>query len=278
MFWDHQTAQEEAAKPEGSLSNLAAVLTQNARYVKDHKNGPGLYSESKVFSAFRDAVEEMAPHIGTSIRASGKAKRGTIEGREGLIISELTSGKSVDFVTVPGAGGQIVEMFESKRPASHKPTNQEVDDVSAEEIAKLKESNAALQGGIATLNARFIASEARNAVHGILARPKYGAMGIPQAVQTKVVSLAIAGVSLTESGLIDEVKLGEAVDALVRSEMEYIQEAVGGDYRITGFGSGDTLLQESEDASKEDLDAALAEAFGRVGVAPAAAKVAARGR
>lgn len=49
MLWDHPTAVEEAAWPEGSLDRLASELIEDARYESDHPGGPGLYARAKVF-------------------------------------------------------------------------------------------------------------------------------------------------------------------------------------------------------------------------------------
>lgn len=115
LFWDHQTAVQEAEQPEGSLNNLAGVLINDATWQENGKAGPGLYADAKVFKAYQEAVNEMAPHIGLSIRASGKASQGEASGRKGAVIQEITSAKSTDFVTKAGAGGQIISMFEAAR-------------------------------------------------------------------------------------------------------------------------------------------------------------------
>lgn len=115
MYWDHQTAREEAERPEGSLTNLAGVMTSDARYQEAGPKGPGLYADAQTFDPFRSSLEEIAPHIGVSLRALANTKPGEAEGRQGPIITNLVAGKSVDFVTQAGAGGQIVEAFRARR-------------------------------------------------------------------------------------------------------------------------------------------------------------------
>lgn len=122
MFWDHPTAQQEAERPEGSLNNLAAVLVSDAQWQENGKAGPGLYADAKVFSKYQDAVNEMSPHIGLSIRANGKASQGEAAGRKGAVIQEISSAKSTDFVTRAGAGGQIISMFEAARNGKQETT------------------------------------------------------------------------------------------------------------------------------------------------------------
>lgn len=115
MYWNHPTMAEESERPEGDLRDLAAVLVSDARWEEAGAAGPGLYADAKVFGQYSQAVEELAPHIGVSIRASGRATTGEVEGRKGPIISALTAARSVDFVTEPGAGGRIVALFEAAR-------------------------------------------------------------------------------------------------------------------------------------------------------------------
>lgn len=114
MYWDHPTQSEESERPEGSLRNLAAVLVSDARWAQGPE-GPGLYADAKIFEGYQKAVAEMAPHIGVSIRAAGRATVGEAEGRKGRIITELTAAQSVDFVTEPGAGGKVLQLFEAAR-------------------------------------------------------------------------------------------------------------------------------------------------------------------
>lgn len=115
MYWDHPTATEAKERPERSLRDLAGELVEDGRYITDGPTGPGVYAKAKVFGSYRGAVEELAPHIGTSHRASGVRKYGEAEGKKGHIIEKLTSAASVDFVTQPGRGGEIVQLFEAAR-------------------------------------------------------------------------------------------------------------------------------------------------------------------
>jgi hypothetical protein len=116
MYLDHPTKTEERERPERSVTDLAAETTGPAAY-REGPQGHGLYAPAKVFTAHRQMLEDLAPHIGVSIRALGRtaAKPVTTEGRTGPAIEELVSAKSVDFVTEPGAGGAIVSLFESAR-------------------------------------------------------------------------------------------------------------------------------------------------------------------
>jgi hypothetical protein len=101
-FWNHQTDAEEAARPEGDLRDLASVLTEDAHYEPAGPAGAGLYARAKVFEQFRQPVDDLAKHIGMSIRAHGKAQEGKApDGKTGPIIQALSRGISVDYVTTP---------------------------------------------------------------------------------------------------------------------------------------------------------------------------------
>ena len=115
MHIDHPTPTQEKGLPERSLTTLAGVITGAGQYLKNGLQGPGVYAEAKIFSQYRNFLNEMAPYIGVSHRAIGKAVPGTAEGKSGKIIEALQKVMSVDFVTLPGAGGGLVQMYESYR-------------------------------------------------------------------------------------------------------------------------------------------------------------------
>jgi hypothetical protein len=110
MFLDHPGATESADRPERSVRDLAAATTSDATF----KDG-ALWAEAEVFPPFREVLAAQANHIGVSIRAAGTAEPGEADGRRGMVITGLTEGISVDFVTKAGRGGQIVEVLESAR-------------------------------------------------------------------------------------------------------------------------------------------------------------------
>ena len=113
MFWNHATPTEEAERPEGNLDNLAGVLVSRPQWHEAGAKGPGMYADARVFGDYAQTIDEIGEHIGVSIRGSGVHEIGERDGRKGRVIKEITGGKSVDFVTIPGAGGAIVQIFES---------------------------------------------------------------------------------------------------------------------------------------------------------------------
>ena len=113
MFWNHATPTEEAERPEGDLNHLAGVTVSAPYWLDSGPKGAGMYADARPFTRHALAIDEIGEHIGVSIRALGRHTLGEAEGRQGRIIQELVAGKSIDYVTVPGAGGAIVKVFES---------------------------------------------------------------------------------------------------------------------------------------------------------------------
>jgi hypothetical protein len=110
MYLDHPSATEQMDRPERSVRDLAAMTTGPATFADG-----ALYAEAQVFAPFQETLADKKDAIGVSIRAAGTAEPGEADGRTGPIISSLTEGLSVDFVTRAGRGGQIVELLESAR-------------------------------------------------------------------------------------------------------------------------------------------------------------------
>lgn len=102
---DHPTLTEGADRPEGSLHNLALVLTEDARW-----DGEALVAEARVRSTYRDLVDEFHDFIGVSISAAAEIGDGGVIER--LIPDPFNR---VDLVTVPGRGGRVAAVLESAR-------------------------------------------------------------------------------------------------------------------------------------------------------------------
>ncbi|MBM0235956.1 hypothetical protein JNW88_00440 [Micromonospora sp. ATA32] len=109
-FVDHATDEEDDARPAGSIKNLAAALTTDARWDEREQ---ALMAEVRLFAPWREPITDMAEHIGMSIRAWVYGEHGEADGRHGFIVSGIPEGRSVDFVTTPAAGGGIVSVLES---------------------------------------------------------------------------------------------------------------------------------------------------------------------
>lgn len=110
-YVDHASDEEEEAHPSGSVKNLGAVLTENARWDEATQS---LVAEAELFEPWRVRLTQMAKAkaIGMSIRAWVTGEQGERDGREGYIV-DWVQGRSVDFVTVPAAGGEIISVLEA---------------------------------------------------------------------------------------------------------------------------------------------------------------------
>ena len=110
MYLDHPTAFEAEERPNRSIKDLTAVLTEDAKW-----NGNALVANVRTFGPFASAVAEMVDAIGVSIRADAEVSEGEAEGRRGIVVERLTNARSVDFVTAAGRGGKILQVLESAR-------------------------------------------------------------------------------------------------------------------------------------------------------------------
>ena len=240
MFWNHQTDAEEASRPEGDLRDLAGELIEDAAWNADGPEGAGLYAKAKVFAAFQPIVEELAPHIGVSIRAMGKATNGTVEGREGPVIDALTHGRSVDVVTAPGAGGKVMSLFEAARPSSTEgKANMELSE-ERKELNDLKTS--------------------------VIVEAAVKEAALPSAAATRLSEALPSKVVLTDDGKVDEDAFAEVVKEAIASEVAYLTEVTGAG-KITNLGGGEG-----------DSEGDLTEAFQKIGLPESTAKIAAAGR
>jgi hypothetical protein len=110
VYCDHPSMTEASDRPERSVKDLAGRLTTDATYERD-----GLYADIEVFPHYAPLIEGVADAIGMSIRAAGIAEPSHDESIRGPIITALTEGISVDFVTRAGAGGKVMALLESAR-------------------------------------------------------------------------------------------------------------------------------------------------------------------
>lgn len=252
QFWNHATATEEAERPEGDLTALAAELVSDARW-QNGPDGDGLYADAKVFTPYREALNELAPHIGVSIRATGRAQQGEAEGRKGPIITALTAAKSVDFVTEAGAGGKIVEMFEAARQRAKLQPIKEVD-VTEQQF---KEALAARDEKIAKMSEALITRDARDAIRVALSKTT-----LPALTQERLLARLSVNLPIKE-GALDLPALTERVKAEVEGEVAYLSQVAGyGAGRVEGMGHS----QQVEPQTQEALTKQLAESLTRLGV------------
>lgn len=110
VYMDHPSASEEGDRPERTLRDLVGVLDEDAVYDDAAEAAEAVV---KVYSPYRPLLTEMADDIGLSIRAWAESSMGEVNGEAMPIITRLTEGMSVDFVTHAGRGGRVLEVLES---------------------------------------------------------------------------------------------------------------------------------------------------------------------
>ena len=198
-YIDHLTAVEEKTKPEGYLDRLASVLTEDARWYDDYNgHGPGLYAKAKVSEKFNTFLNDFGNDIGTSIRANGRVKIGEIDGKKGTIIEAITSVKSVDYVTVAGAGGKVLDLVESAKIDTKSRETQPKES----EINPMAE-NTELQETINRLNAKFTRNEAQQ-----YARGKITVLRVKDAVKERIIAECVKNIPFnSHASTIDPVSL-----------------------------------------------------------------------
>lgn len=250
MYWDHPTDSDELERPERSLRDLAAVTVTEANWDPTGPEGPGLYADAQVFTPYATLIEEMAPHIGVSIRAAGYTEAGEAEGRSGPIVESIGPGRSVDFVTTAGAGGQVLALFESARttptdPPAPRPTPtpdplKETDMPTPADLTEARRQITTLEEAVAerdnigaallyenaelrNTNARL--TEARN----VGVAQGYAAAALTESVlsdaaRKRIADTVCANPPLTEAGDVDKDKLTEAITTAETAELDYLQE------------------------------------------------------
>jgi hypothetical protein len=248
MYINHATNAEEAARPEGDYTKLAAVTTGDAYWDQNGKDGPALYAPSKVFSGVAAEVKEKAPYTGVSIRASGlyaeaatgDAKKGVLfdeskiapDGRPGLI-GKLTCADSIDLVTKAGRDGKLLlesavaadfntgrnhDSGETEMSEAVEKQLRETLQVQASELRKLKERGAKLDA--ADTIAQYFTT-----------------VRVGEAVQREVArTLLERPLPFTGGGDIDAPALTKLAEAETVRELEYI-ERVTGRKIVQGMGS-----------------------------------------
>lgn len=230
-FWNHQTEAEESARPEGDLRDLASTLTEDAHYEDPGTAGPGLYAKANVQPHFKEHVDSLAKHIGMSIRASGIAKPGTAEGRKGNIIEQLTRGISVDYVTTPGAGGKVLQLFEAARGA--RTTTGENDMDKAEIQALFKESLDAALAPMKAENQRLRETIELQQAPKLIAET-LNDIRLPDASKRKILekltSPNVLPMLPMKEGKLDKPELDKLIETEAKREAAFLMEL--------GYGSG----------------------------------------
>ena len=301
MYWNHQTEAESKERPEGDLDKLAAQIVTTPVYEANGPKGPGVYAEAQVFSKYKDSIEELAPYIGVSIRAGGVGKKGTIEGREGMIAESLTAARSVDFVTKPGAGGEVLELFEAAGRTANTSTGGNEMEIKDLTLVQLKESRSdlvelivkeaqpaatqdaeavkTLQVQLREADAKIAKLEERNMIEAAsrVISTKLASVKLPEKTRTRLFKESLATIPTNENGALDSTKLEADVAVLVTEAQAELAEIMQQSGQIRGMGETRFSGQEA-DVPTETLQANLIESFRNLGYSEEQAKLAATGR
>lgn len=270
MYWDHPTITEAQERPERSLRDLAGEFTTDARWLDKGPAGPGLYANAKIFEAFAPHVESMAEHIGVSLRASGTAKQGEAEGKKGRIIESIVSAKSVDFVTQPGAGGQIVQLFESARASE--PQEDDMDEAKVQEM--IEAATKPLYDQLTAVTAerdRLVEGQLMAEGAGLITT-QVNASALPAITKARMIESLKPKTPIKE-GKVDADALKTLIETALKDESEYLSKVTGSPIR----GMNSTPVDASE-AEREKATEKLPDVFQRLGLSESAAKVATAGR
>lgn len=114
MFVDHATTAQERARPVGSVRDWAGNLSKlSADKDGTIRGEAAIIDEQLKLKLANLRQHKQLPTMGISIRAIGEGHEAEVEGQRTLLVERLVKGRSVDFVTYAGAGGQV-EAIESQ--------------------------------------------------------------------------------------------------------------------------------------------------------------------
>lgn len=115
MYADHPTESDEKQRPERSIRDWVATLHDTKVSEKNNSVGKAHIHAGWLKEMVSNLYKQgNLGQLGLSINAVGKGTKQTIDNIRTLFIEAITKGKSVDFVTEAGAGGQAGLMESAK--------------------------------------------------------------------------------------------------------------------------------------------------------------------
>ena len=222
---DHPTLDQREQRPEGSLLTLGGYTVGTPILESD-----GLYVDMKFAGKALEIVENFGEVIGLSIRAQGDVEESE---RDGKTVRNVTAiypspTNAIDLVTLPGAGGKIVEALkeslkESEIPSADqgKATPMEIEDL-AKEVAALNESITGLITLFTPIAESLRPEEAPeiDVVEAVIAASK-AASDLPEELRDEVME------SVKNDPKVDVTALVAKKTALVESIRGSVTEAAG---------------------------------------------------
>lgn len=282
MLWNHPTDAEFFSRPEGDLRDLAARLTENAKWMENGPAGPGLYAPAQIFDQFAGTLSDLWEHIGVSIRYFGSKVPGSAEGKAGDIVSEIRRALSVDFVTLAGAGGEVVQMFESARGAASLPKGESMNEeqikalvastlqstlpgLITESLKQPLASIASLQKENATLKAQQGLTVAAKMVREAYQAPD---ITVHSAMLEHAITDLCAVAPMSESGELDADKFKPMIEARLKRDAATFATLTGSG-KVTGAGTA----AESANMTDEQYRTRMEAVAKRAGLTDEQAKV-----
>ena len=244
MYWNHPTAAQEAARPEGDLDNLAAITTKDGVWMENGPKGPGVYAEAKPMADYAQKIEERAPHIGLSIRAGGTASGRMVNGKPEL--ASIDHVESVDYVTKAGRGGmplaessrftKLLEEFNFTEGGEVTMTDAEV--------KKLQESVAALEADNVKMKGRIMFTDAASLAGAVLSTTS-----LNEAQRAFVMGSVIGTVESpreipVKDGALNATALTEAINAGAKAYSATLPTSGG----VRGMGTAPVVMTETAEA------------------------------
>src|SRR5262249_55235145 len=182
--------------------------------------------------------------------------------------------RAADFVTLPGRGGKILELFEAVRTRAHTgpadPATEEAFNVDEQEFRALQESANAMREQIAALERQAQEAEAHNAelAESLVKRDidrvlleELGSAQIHPMVRERL-TRDLKLVAPVSEGALDADKFRQLISERLRAELAYLSETTGAKSGAIR-GLGPTLREE---ANLEEAEKALAGALAGLGL------------
>lgn len=262
MHLDHPSVSEESDRPERSITTIAGTLTSDARWEEHGSAGPGLYADAKVRSDLAPLIEELAPHIGVSIRALGKAGTREVGGKKVRSIEAIEQARSVDFVTVAGAGGKVLDLIESAR--NGKQITQREDPMTQEQLEEAQRQLAAAQEQITALEAWKTDQERREREAALIAEARtvvtatLATTALPEITRNRLME-SLSGNPPVKDDALDVEALQAKVSEAAADEVAYIAAITGGN-PVRGMGGTEPAVPNvpTLEESNKRIEAALA--------------------
>lgn len=273
MFADHQTVAESKARPEGSVNNWVANLTE----VWAESDGTVMGRAVLIDPTFKAKITELdkqklLSEMGLSIRAAGLGRTATDADGEFTEVTQFLAAKSVDFVTYAGAGGQV----EAMESCHH--DDDDVDVVTESDLrkrrpdlitlieSKVKKESVpvkTLEQQLQEANANLAASNTNLATEREAHKATQTKLEAAESTSKKATAAAELTKLLKESKLPEKAqdklhtqfKEATSVDGMkeaVEAEKEYVKSLTGGS-GVRNMGATESVSGERQPIAKEKI-------------------------